>query len=69
MTRAPILSDGELTALDWELRDKIDDRIPDNSWERSVKKEPSGFAVFPIDGYLSWQHRWLIGTGRRPPDW
>lgn len=63
-----VLSDWQLTNEMYELMDSVDGivRSPLDSMVRDHQKAD---LVFPIDGYDSWQQRWLMGTGVRPPDW
>ena len=62
------LSDIELGALDRELYSEVTGkRGPECLHLREEAKD--GHGCFPVEGYLSWQHRWFMGTGVRPTDW
>ena len=61
------LSEVQLGQLDQELYDQINGKPDPHMHLRDRYRE--GHECFPVDGYLCWQHRWLMGTGRRPTDW
>jgi len=64
----PVLSEFELGTLDQELYDQINGtRSPADLHLRETMA--NGHRCFPPDGYLSWQHRWFMGTGVRPAGW
>ena len=63
----PTLSEVQLSQLDQELYDQINGKPDPHLHIR--ESHITGLNVFPVDGYLCWQHRWLMGTGVRPTDW
>ncbi len=64
-----ILSDGELNAACWELQDEYDNKFPASIYDEYVRGKADHGRVFPVGGYESWEHRWLMGTGVRPKGW
>lgn len=66
--KKPALSDFELGTLDQELYNQINGKSdPADLHMRGAMRH--GHECFPPDGYLSWQHRWFMGTKVRPMGW
>lgn len=67
MTRQ-ILSDQELGELDDELFALVV-RQPKDVLSEMVRPTPANNRAFPVDGYITWQQRWRLGTGVEPEGW
>lgn len=64
------LSEFELGVLDEELYAQIHKQRDKKDTFTGLMKPyaPPQWPVFPIDGYVSWQERWRMGTGVNPRD-